>query len=337
MKFVRSVFIYLLLLSPSVSFADKYIVTVNQNSNLFLSVDLFNSPASLSHIFVAPIQADKVLPSIDSFVADLTSDQLHFLRMSPNVLGVFKDEVRYLLEQVSADIEIPDFRFSKGSVMLDQSAEEYTYGLVNIKIPDVRAKYPDITGRGVVVGVIDSGIDPAHPALQDKVISFKDFTDQKKPDPYDDNGHGTHVAGTIAGSIDKPKFGVAPSVKMVVAKVFSASGSANDSTILSAMEWMSEQGVSVVSNSWGGQQDTTSLDNPYARMIAIWIEKRMVPVFAAGNSGPSSETMSIPGGLPDAYAVGAVGESDQLAYFSSRGPITWDGVSYNKPDIVPPE
>jgi subtilisin family serine protease len=316
---MRLLLCLVLFLLPSVGKAENYIITVNPEARMSLGYAVLTNPAGLFHAFMAPIHAGKYFPSIDSFVADLTPDQLHFVRTNPSVQSVYKDGVKYLLE-------------------LEQTPPppEYTYGLVKIKIPEVRGRYPFIDGSGVVVGIIDSGIDASHPALKGKVVAFKDFTDLEKPEPYDDNGHGTHVAGTIAGVGNEPKFGVAPSVKLVIAKVFSASGGANDSTILSAMEWMLSQGVSVVSNSWGGEQDTTTLDNPYAKMVSAWVEHRMVPVFAAGNSGPSKGTMSIPGGLPEAYAVGAVNELDQLASFSSRGPIEWDGVMYDKPDICAP-
>lgn len=316
MRFFIGIF---LLLFPTVAMADKYIVTMKPDYDINLNANISQS-SGFSHVFMAPILADTFLPSIDSFVADLSQDQVNFLMLRPDVEGVFKDGVKRLLVLDSDTPEPP----------------EYTYGLVNIQIPQMRKRYPFIDGSGVVVGVIDSGIDASHPDLKDKVIAFKDFTEEGKPSPYDDHGHGTHVAGTIGGSGLNPKFGVAPAVKMVIAKVFSKSGGANDSTILAAMEWMMSQGVSVVSNSWGGEQETTSLDNPYSKMVSAWIGKRMVPIFAAGNSGPSVGSMSVPGGLPNAYAVGAVNQTDQLASFSSRGPIEWDGVSYNKPDICAP-
>lgn len=316
---MRKFILMFTLLFASASFAaPRYIVTMPKGGSVSDKLATFK----ISNASLKAIKPEKVFNSIQSFVAPLSEDQIKALKNSG--------------ASVRLDGEKRILGFRDPSAVSLTSAE-YTYGLQNIGIPELRQSYPHFTGKGVVVGIIDTGIDPDHPAFKGKQIVFKDFTKARKKDPYDDNGHGTHVAGTISGSGSSPEFGIAPQVKLVIAKVFSASGSSTDSVLIEAMEWMLTQKVDIVSNSWGGYQDDTSLENSaYNRMVEAWVEKNMFPSFAAGNEGPSDGTVGVPGGLPIAYAVGAVDSSDMTARFSSRGPITWDGVSYNKPEICAP-
>jgi subtilisin family serine protease len=309
----------LFALAPFSAFAmeQSYIVTLDSGS-VAEKIEDINSSFVLESDQIKP---EKVLTSINSFVAKLTPQQIKYLNQSG--VKVRPDRERHLLG-------FPD---SAPQTLLERNLE-YTYGLENIGIIEMRSAYPEITGEKVVVGIIDSGIDPKHPAFEGKEIVFKDFTGTKT-EPYDDNGHGTHVAGTISG-VGSPNFGIAPKVKLVIAKVFSAKGSANDSTILAAMEWIQSQGVSVVNNSWGGEQEDTDPDTPYSKMVKSWVSKNIFPSFAAGNSGPNAGTMSIPGGYLESFAVGAVDELDKLSRFSSKGPIVWSGKKYNKPDVCAP-
>lgn len=102
-----------------------------------------------------------------------------------------------------------------------------------------------INGSGVKVAVIDTGV-ALHPDLKGKIVAWKDFVNGRGT-PYDDNGHGTHVAGIIAGK----KTGVAPGSQLLVAKVFDTSGTAPLSRILQAFQWAVENGADVISYSAG--------------------------------------------------------------------------------------
>jgi subtilisin family serine protease len=321
----KFIFLFALLFSSASLAAPRYIVTMPKGENVLDKIAFFNNSVKLKEFSaeIKEIKPEKVFNSIDSFVAPLSNAQVEYLRSTGAT--------------VQPDGEKHILGFPDKSTFSVPEAEDYTYGLKNIGVPELRKSYPDVTGKGVVVGIIDTGIDPNHPAFKGKKIVFKDFTSQNKKDPYDDNGHGTHVAGTITGLGSLPAYGIAPDVELVVAKVFSASGGATDSILLEAMEWMLSQNVRVVSNSWGGSQDDTALENnPYNKMVQAWVDKNIFPSFAAGNEGPSSRSVGIPGGLPIAYAVGAVDSADKTASFSSRGPIEWDDVSYDKPEICAP-
>lgn len=225
---------------------------------------------------------------------------------------------------------------------------DYTYGLQKIGVPELRSRHPELTGQGVKVGVLDTGIDASHPEFKGKNIVFKDFVNNQT-EPYDDHGHGTHATGTICGmGSGGTQFGVAPGVDLVVGKVFTSGGGASLSALLRAMEWMADPDGKpetndrprVVNNSWGGSATENINDDPFFKAVTSWVDLNIFPSFAAGNEGPGKSTVGSPGGLPVSFAVGATDDGDSIARFSSRGPVNAiiDGkqTSYVKPDVSAP-
>ncbi len=218
------------------------------------------------------------------------------------------------------------------------SGNEWNIDLINV--PAVWEKY-NLRGEGVLIGHIDTGCDGNHPDCQGKIYAFRDFISDNNDAAYDDQSHGTHTVGTILGGNASGKFiGVAPRATIAVAKVFDKNGSAKDDAILKAMQWIMDPDSNpstndtprLVSNSWGSSQ----LAKTYWDVVYNWRAANIYPLFAAGNSGPSPKTVGTPGGFPHSVAVGATTSSDKIASFSSRGPITWDGVNYIKPDVSAP-
>ncbi|SDK26509.1 S8 family peptidase [Sediminibacillus albus] len=213
-----------------------------------------------------------------------------------------------------------------------------------------------IDGTGVVVANIDTGVQWDHPALQSQYRGFNpDAPDQPNHElnwfdatageetPYDDQGHGTHTMGTIAGSDsgETNQVGVAPGSKWIAVKAFTAAGG-TDVDLLEAGEWVlapkdaegtphPEAAPDVVNNSWGGGP---GLDEWYRPMVQNWISAGIVPVFSAGNDGPGDGTIAAPANYPEVIAVAATDASDGLASFSSRGPSPYNGEI--KPDIAAP-
>ncbi len=228
------------------------------------------------------------------------------------------------------------------------AADATTYGLQKMKVPELRVKYPSLDGSGVRVGILDTGIDANHPDLAGKVKAFKDFTAAQSPTPSDENTHGTHVAGTIAGGATSgTSIGVAPKVQLIIGKIFDAQGSAKDEDILRAMQWIADPDGNpdtndfplLVSNSWGDDaafDDKDPQDEPLCVVVDNWVKLGMLPVFAAGNAGPSATTVGLPGGCPAALTIGATDSNDKAAYFSSRGPAKWKSSSLVKPDVAAP-
>ncbi|WP_245267054.1 S8 family peptidase [Saccharomonospora piscinae] len=189
------------------------------------------------------------------------------------------------------------------------------------------------TGEGVRVAVLDTGIDAEHPDLASAVVEAKDFTGGGSA--HDGNGHGTHVAGTIAGdgaASDGRYRGVAPDAELVVGKVLADHGSGQESWILAGMEWAAGN-AAVVNMSLGG--DPSDGTDPMSVAVnRLTEETGALFVVAAGNAGPDTGTVGSPGSADAALTVGAVTKDDELAEFSSRGPRTGDGAI--KPDVTAP-
>ncbi|MBF0501346.1 MAG: S8 family serine peptidase [Candidatus Riflebacteria bacterium] len=221
------------------------------------------------------------------------------------------------------------------------TANTVQWSIKKVRAPEVWDKFK-IDGSGVVVGHIDSGVDTHHPLLAGKVLAFKDFTPHPSTQLTDEEGHGTHTAGTICGL---GGVGIAPGAKLIVGKVFDADGSADDETVLRAMQWIMDPDGNpatndfprVVSNSWGDTpEDETATDaRVLNQAVQNWVAMGMIPVFSAGNDGPSGH-VGRPACFPSAWAVGATDSSDRLSSFSSIGPSRWNGVSYVKPDVSAP-
>jgi serine protease AprX len=271
---------------------------------------------------------------INAMIVELPTDKIALLENHPDVAGIYSNR------KVSI---IPDRR----STTERERADEYTYGLSMMNVPKIREEMPKVTGEGVLVGVLDTGVDAAHPDLKGKVVGFKDFVGQKN-EPYDDHGHGTHVSGTIAGGKASGKaIGVAPGAKLIVGKVFSAQGGASTAAILSAMQWIADpdgnpttpDAPALVSNSWGGGTPSPGTDpanEAFCKATTSWMKLGIFPVFAAGNSGPGARSIGLPGGCPDAFAVGATNDKDALASFSSQGPAVWKTGTLIKPNVSAP-
>jgi hypothetical protein len=185
-----------------------------------------------------------------------------------------------------------------------------------------------ITGTGVKVAVVDTGIDQNHPDLQGREVAQKNFTSD--PDNTDNVGHGTHVGSTIA-SVGSKYGGVAPGAQLLDAKVCVEYG-CQESWILDGMRWAAEQGAQVVNMSLGGS-DTPDVDPLEQAVNDLTAQYGTLFVIAAGNSGRTG-TVSSPSTAEAALSVGAVDRDDTLAPFSSKGPRTGD--SGLKPEVTAP-
>lgn len=191
--------------------------------------------------------------------------------------------------------------------------KEETWGINRVHAP---AAWPITEGKGVKVAVIDTGIDASHPDLSGSVDGgYSAITKTENPADYqDDNGHGSHVAGTIAGHRDgKGVVGVAPKARLYAVKVLDADGSGNLSDVVDGIVWAAKNHMDVANMSLGAPVDSEAMH----RAVRFARGSGVVIVAAAGNSGGS---VGFPGAYDDTIAVAASDSNDKLASFSSRGP-----------------
>ncbi|MBT3785635.1 S8 family serine peptidase [bacterium] len=243
------------------------------------------------------------------------------------------------LEKLDLDTELKLWDPIVRSAEKGINTEDSTYGLKKVQAMKVWSEL-GINGTGVTVGVLDTGVDSNHENLTGRVLATKDFvSDYADNAANDGHGHGTHCSGTIGGTNAGGKhIGVAPGVNFVVGKIFGDTGSTTVAAIMAGMQWITDPdgnpetpGPRVVSNSWGGP-----LNNRWQEIIDTWNAMGIIPVFAAGNSGPSAGTVGAPGAYKNVISIGATDANDAIARFSSRGPVTYAGETYIKPDVSAP-
>jgi len=181
-----------------------------------------------------------------------------------------------------------------------------------------------LTGTGVKVAVLDTGIDAGHPDVAGRITEARDFSGSENT--VDHFGHGTHVASIAVG-----RKGVAPGAQLLVGKVLDDSGSGYESGIIEGMQWAVDRGAKVVNLSLGGDA-TDGTDPMSAAVDELSSASGALFVIAAGNEG-GDYTVGTPGAANAALTVGAVDRDDTLAEFSSRGPRLDQGL---KPEITAP-
>lgn len=260
------------------------------------------------------------LPMIHSYVAEIKKEHLD------------------LLEQM----QLP-FRFEIDELITAQMKR--AGDLIGLSF----ARKRGISGKGVGVAVVDTGVSLHPDLIQDKnrIIAFQDFI-HGRTKPYDDNGHGTHVSGIIGGNGSSSNglyTGVAPECDIIGVKVLDRKGNGNTSDVLAGLQWIIDNKdtyhIRVVNISVG----TTSKDRIDENSLlvrgvnAVW-DAGLVVVVAAGNNGPRPMSISTPGISRKVITVGASDDNiaiemfgSRLTDYSGRGPTN---ACIKKPDIVAP-
>lgn len=207
---------------------------------------------------------------------------------------------------------------------ITESADTIPPGVSLLEAPFIWEQGYD--GSGVVVAVLDTGIEKDHPDLKDQIIAGRNFTNEGGVDDvHDGNGHGTHVAGTIAASNKNNAgvVGVAPGAKLLICKVLNSQGSGSFDWIINAIKyatsWTGPNGekVRVISMSLGGPSEVPELK----KAIQAAVTKGIAVVVAAGNEGDSSEDSfeySYPGGYNEVIEVAAATLDLKIAPFSNN-------------------
>jgi serine protease AprX len=206
-----------------------------------------------------------------------------------------------------------------------------------------------ITGAGVVVGVIDTGACIGHPDLSNQIwnnpgeiagngidddgngyiddITGWNFRDDTS-DHSDEWGHGTHVSGSVLGDgAQGTATGVAPDAELMTLKFWN--NFSGESVVWEAIQYGADNGADVISGSFGWPHSWTTNRDLHRQACESAIAAGVTCIFASGNEGSGSppDNVRTPGDVPDVITVGAVDCSDNLAGFSSTGPVTWESIA----------
>ncbi|MDE2293368.1 MAG: S8 family peptidase [Elusimicrobia bacterium] len=291
------------------------------------------------------------IPSLDAVVVEdqgFKPDAAMRLKAEPAVESVEPDVYSIWVKSGPAplsSVAIPSVRealkaggdvpaLGAGVAKASRSAGQATvpWGVQRVGAPGAWSR---TTGQGVKVAVIDTGIDASHPDLAPNYAGGVNIIDPQS-DPMDDHGHGTHVAGTIAGAgVGRGVVGVAPRARLYAVKVLDAKGGGTNSAIAEGIAWAVDNGMQVINMSLGGPSSSVlkkAVQKAYQAGITI--------VCAAGND--PNAPVSAPASYPETIAVSASASDDSLASFSSTGPevdfvapgqdivSTWPGGKYAK-------
>ncbi len=275
----------------------------------------------------------RTISGMNCAVVEATPGQVAKLATDPRIVSVTADRV------VRA----------QGKQKLDVDRAAIGTDIVN----GVSGYEGDQTGDGIGVAVIDSGIMGTHPDLAQRVAAFKDYVNGYDNTPYDDYGHGTHIAGLIGGSgassvangLKRNYRGVAPAVHFVGLKVLDAFGAGRTSDVIAALDWCvahkTQYNLRVVNLSLSTTVTGPSAGDPICQAAERAVDAGLVVVASAGNFGGVYGTVGAPGNDPKVITVGASNtrgtaarSDDTITSFTGRGPTAYDVLI--KPDLVAP-
>ena len=274
-------------------------------------------------------------PSLDTMAVSLTPEAQARLAQDPNVVSISPDKVVHAL----------DLRTTDTVPVRAGMTSEYTWGVLATQAnqvwdPDTQGVLKDgaPTGQGITVCVIDSGIDTHHPELTVPFAGGKDFLDgddnpeDKAADGTWGGGHGTHVSGTIAAQLGShgrvnaddaslsPEgvVGVAPGVRLLMARVLDTTGSGSTSDVIAALKWCQDTGHAQIASLSLGSPGYDDTENAAFQDV---ISKGMLVVAASGNGATATSLGDpvYPASYDGVMSVGAVDEKLQHAVFSQGG------------------
>ena|GEM_PF-1619860 len=301
---------------------------------------------SLSHSKIS------IAAHINTLQKHIETEQASALKeiKSKGIASTFKRQFSYLYNGVSLDVEHSQLK------VLSQIKGVKKVHIVRDRVINLQDSVPlikadmawnikdgqdnNLTGKGVKVAILDTGIDYTRSELGGcfgegcRVIGGYDFMNGDA-DPMDDQGHGTHVAG-IVGANGEIK-GVAPDVTFYAYKVCDYYCPTDG--IIAALEKaidpdgdpLTNDGVDVINMSLGGPGP---LDDPLTMAVNELANENVLVVISAGNEGDGAMTIGSPGNAEKALTVAATDKYDNIAYYSSRGPILSE--SFQKPEISAP-
>lgn len=307
-------------------------------------------PVIIDEIRKGNIKEYRYLWIANAFSARINKEALQTLAALPQIIHIRADRQFAISTTADSPENISPAQTDPPEVQGESG--KYPWNLELINAPSVWRE--GIFGDDVVVAIMDTGVDLNHPALADSYrgyldghsheTSWYDATIENTAEnkgPIDLNGHGTHIAGVVLGGTPENPLGVAPAARWIGVNIF-AKGLAWDSHIAQAFQWLlapggnPENAPDIINCSWASRPEYVT-DYLQWQILHNLSQAGIFVVFAAGNNGQSGP--GSPASYPHAFSVGAIekeGDSYKVTDFSSKGPVKWQEISYNKPEITAP-
>jgi len=311
---------------------------------------------------VKRIKNTKLCPILSAKIMSQSREEVPVIVQFNNNASSLKNNINSLSTKIKSNLPLIDgfagymntetiYKIADSPEVSYISFDAKIYALLDIATSTMNAYFPHdkgFEGEGITVAVIDTGVAPHEDLIRpnNRIIGFRDIVNDRD-EPYDDNGHGTHVAGIIAGNGYSSKgryVGVAPKANILAIKALDENGGGNTSDIIAAISYVIETkdkyNTKIINLSLGTPANNSCDKDPLCKAVEMAVKSGLVVITAAGNSGPKQGTIMSPGISKNVITVGAVDDKrtidpsdDTIAPFSSRGP-TIEGLM--KPDIVAP-
>ncbi|MDO8683681.1 MAG: S8 family peptidase [Armatimonadota bacterium] len=272
---------------------------------VIFDTNIVNEPARQAIIHGAGGVIVKPLPLVDGVAVLLPEPAVAALTAHAGVIRVDDDIEIYATGKPSQPSQPP------------QPPQSLPWGIARVNAPTA---WDISVGMGVKVAVLDTGIQLNHPDLAANIAGGYNATNPVRS-PSDGNGHGTHVAGTIAAANNSiGVVGVAPQARLYAVKALGNSGLGTLSDVIEGLTWCIDNGIQVVNMSLGASTDNETFHNAIIKVY----EAGITQVVAAGNNGggygSGTGAVDYPGAYPEVIAVSAIDSSNRFAVFSSAGP-----------------
>jgi serine protease AprX len=318
-------------------------------SNDLIALILGGSTTPVRAIVRGDVATIQLVASRDGLAVNRVLEGMVVLTATPSQLAVLRQVAG--IAGISRDARVSSTMTVAAKTMAADQARAASGGLLGI------GGYAAVSGKGVGVAVIDSGIATSHAALAGKVVASVNFAtgESSTADGY---GHGTHIAGIIAGSptaastvTSEYQGGIAPGAHLINVKVLGSQGSGYTSDVIAGIQWTVanrvKYSIKVANLSLGHPQVEACAVDPLCLAVEHAAAAGLVVVASAGNSGKDADgnevlaSITTPGVAPSAITVGALvtwgtvtPDDDTIATYSSRGPTRFElGL---KPDVVAP-
>ncbi|WP_036667073.1 S8 family serine peptidase [Paenibacillus sp. UNC217MF] len=281
---------------------EPYLVGLKQG----VTFDQFlNKPITKKRMMQSSPNTTKVetLPVANALLMHLNEVELTQLQNNPNISFIEPDS---MIEVASTSVITKDHESYK---FMPADTEITPWGVYSIGAD--LAQNNNLMGKGIKIGVIDTGISPHNDLDIVDGVSFVEGSSY-----IDDNGHGTHVSGTIAAKKNGAGvIGVAPEAELYAIKVLNSSGRGSYSQVIQGIEWAIEHDMNIINMSFGGMEYSKALHEAVQKAV----DKGIIVVASAGNHGAGTETELYPALFPEVISVGAVTKAHKKANYSSVG------------------